>query len=1061
MSRISLQSGLSSFLVLLQAFAIAQEQTYPVTAASFPKEVIPVEGGRIEITAKFNDLSGAILYNEPFLFMITDGVSTYNLGFRGTSGLVGQVGDSFFVYSNFPEETLDFEIITYEGLFSNNNNEWHVFTLQWDKDGIPGIEDGTRKVAIFIDGVHRSSFWAEPTGSMSFPSLSAGSLNLITQDAEGVVEPMLSLKDLTIYDRENNIILQNSLATADAIENSNIGPNGQFNGGGKAAFPYDDIMLSTVMRAHPVFSSSLPPKPLVLTCESIIQKQHNKANYYHITDLKTSGLFSNVDFSISGSTNRSGYGLDVTGYFYPGTSTVLWKAVDKEGNLKTCQTQVEISQPAANDPGWTYYAPIIKDSGIYEAALIPAGDINGDGFNDLVAYYGDAWINRSVYDRRFGTSRTFTGGPLGLSPIPISTKLEGFFGEGGYLPDFTLNSAGNVNGDVFDDLIGGKNFGHQGYLYQGSISGIPAHYSWIYDDFNQDPDILAFSVLGKNAGDVNGDGYSDVVFTGLPSLATLVFHGSSSGLKSVFDWNFTFPDNENFLLYGMRLGDINKDGYDELAFLFTDNSFALFTGSSSGLNNIPMWIQKFSNGYQKQFAAGGDINGDHFNDILVSGYSALDSASYILYGTALGLDTVGVRIPYLSNPEFVGDINGDGFDEVVGNGLIYYGTAKGFYPIPDALVQHLTEQVGEAGDVNNDGFGDILGRTVEEMQLYYGFAGSKPYEERIDLCGTKNRIYSLPELYVNLQGATVKYKITGTTKRSGSGKDASGIFKNGTSYLKWMVTDQYGKLYSFTTTVIVNPYLDVQIVDDFAVKPAGEPNTIYLSYGKQSLTLKSKVTGGLHKYSYKWSTGSTASAITVSPASAGTYWYVLWVTDAKNCKSADSVKVTVIDVRCNQKVTSVLDKYLPGWSNWKILQDFIRDRNFIKVCIPLKGKWISTCVPFKNVASLLAKGAKLGVCQPDNQMIVQSGIAKDLKVEEIFTIKVSPNPSAVDFNLEVNGNVNEPLNIVIRDPLGSTVEMIHCAYSSRLVIGAKLRKGMYFVEVMQGRQRRVVNIIKL
>ncbi len=1057
-----MQVSIKQITLFLLAFlpfsGISQEQSFPISAASFPKEVIPVDGGKIQISARFKDLSGVILNNEPFLFLITDGVSTYKLGFRNFFGLVGQAGDSYSVSSNFNDEGVDGFVRTYESLLATD--QWHVFTLQWDKDGIPGIEDGSKKVAVYIDGIHRSSFWNEPAGSMSFPSITTGTLNLITQEAEGIVEPVVSVKDLVIYDRNNNIILQNTLASKDAIENSLVGPDGQFNGGGNAAFVYDDNLLSNVLTARPVFSSGIPTEPLILNCQSTILKQHNKSNYYHLGDLEISGLFSNIGFIISGATTRSGDGLNATGYFNPGTNTILWKGIDKDGSLQTCQCNMVISQPSDTDPAWTYPAPYKPDSLMLDGKLISGGDINGDGADDIVVYYWDAWIKDNTYDRRFGTARTFIGGADGLVPVPKKTKLEGFYGLGDYLPDFTMNFVGDVNGDGFSDLLAGNNFGQAVLLYLGTVNGISEKISWGYSDFLENPDILGYSVLGKNAGDVNGDSYSDVVLTGSPLFfSTVVFYGSSTGLNSTYDWIFTFPETEDYIQSGLRLGDLNNDGYDELGFLFGENSFSFFYGSASGLGNTPLWIQKFPSEYQKSYAYGGDLNGDDFYDLVVSGYSSTDSASYILYGTPSGLDTSGVKTSFLKNPSFVGDINGDGFDDLAAGGLIYYGWAKGVYPIPDALVLGLQIQVESAGDVNNDGFGDVMGRNAEEMQVYYGFPASKPYEEKIYLCGTRDMVYDLPDLYVNLSGADIKYLITGSTKRSGTGKDASGYFKNGTSSITWTVTDLNGKSYSISTTIIIDPYLEVQITDDYAVKPGGEPNTIYIGYGKQYLTLKSKVRGGSHKYSYLWSNGSTSSTIKVDPSIPGNYWYVLSVTDANNCKSVDSIKVIVVDVRCEKEVNKFLKNYLGGFANWKIIQDLVRERNFIKVCIPFKEKWISTCVSSNNVPSLLAKGAKLGICGLNSQLIVQNETVKDLKEE--FSIKLSPNPSSVNFTLEVKGNTKEPLMIVIRNPLGGTIEKFYSPYSSTLVIGSNLKKGMYFVEVMQGKNRKVEGIIKL
>src|SRR5215831_10146862 len=78
-------------------------QTLPITAVSFPKEVIDVNGGKIEFWAKLNDYSGQITVGgrQAHFFQVYDGSSTFHMGFNandgaGNGGLVGVAGDLFF-----------------------------------------------------------------------------------------------------------------------------------------------------------------------------------------------------------------------------------------------------------------------------------------------------------------------------------------------------------------------------------------------------------------------------------------------------------------------------------------------------------------------------------------------------------------------------------------------------------------------------------------------------------------------------------------------------------------------------------------------------------------------------------------------------------------------------------------------------------------------------------------------------------------------------------------------------------------------------------------------------
>jgi hypothetical protein len=74
-------------------------------------------------------------------------------------------------------------------------------------------------------------------------------------------------------------------------------------------------------------------------------------------------------------------------------------------------------------------------------------------------------------------------------------------------------TAGDVNGDGYSDLVvGAPSFNQsqgqgKAYLYSGGASGLSATASWTKT--GADYDAVGWSVA--SAGDINGDGYSDVV----------------------------------------------------------------------------------------------------------------------------------------------------------------------------------------------------------------------------------------------------------------------------------------------------------------------------------------------------------------------------------------------------------------------------------------------------------------------------------------------------------------------------------------------------------------------
>jgi hypothetical protein len=213
-------------------------QTVPITAVSFPKEVICVDGGKIEFWAKLNGYGGQISVGgrEAHFFQVHDGSSTFHMGFNANDGvanggLAGVAGASFHC------GTGSFGTWTYENIYGAGNvNKWHHYVFVWDKNGLRCLNDVNKKLAIYIDGVLNTTSW-HATNQQKFLPLTAGVFNLITTGNPPLVQGgEVAIDELKIYDRRGKLILWNTLGSADEIANSEIGPNGSFNGGGNAHF---------------------------------------------------------------------------------------------------------------------------------------------------------------------------------------------------------------------------------------------------------------------------------------------------------------------------------------------------------------------------------------------------------------------------------------------------------------------------------------------------------------------------------------------------------------------------------------------------------------------------------------------------------------------------------------------------------------------------------------------------------------------------------------------------------------------------------------------------------
>ena len=173
-----------------------------------------------------------------------------------------------------------------------------------------------------------------------------------------------------------------------------------------------------------------------------------------------------------------------------------------------------------------------------------AGDVNGDGFDDVIIGASNASTSNGPLT---GESFVVFGRALGFAAsLDLNTLdgTDGFSLEGINVNDFngsTVSAAGDVNGDGFADLIvgatgvdrnGDSNVG-EGYVIFGKASGFAAILelsSLSNGDGIQITGSGANSNIGgsvSEAGDVNGDGFSDII-VGAGSQSFVIF-GSDSG----------------------------------------------------------------------------------------------------------------------------------------------------------------------------------------------------------------------------------------------------------------------------------------------------------------------------------------------------------------------------------------------------------------------------------------------------------------------------------------------------------------------------------------------------
>ena len=408
-----------------------------------------------------------------------------------------------------------------------------------------------------------------------------------------------------------------------------------------------------------------------------------------------------------------------------------------------------------------------------------AGDVNGDGYDDLIIGAFGVGSVQGEYDTIPGPGEAYVvyGGATGADLVLDRSTLDGTRGfaltgiDAGDRSGFSVSSAGDVNGDGYDDLIigaygadpngnssgetyivygGARAPGTGGVLDLGALDGSNGFtLTGIDGDDNSGSTV-------SSAGDVNGDGYDDLVIGARyadpdgdnRAGETYIIYGGASapGTDGVLDLS-ALDGTNGFILTGVdaydnsgfsvsSAGDVNGDGYDDLIIgarnadpngdMNAGETYIVYGGASAPIGGrFNLSTLNGSNGFTltgidgddqsgSSVSSAGDVNGDGYDDLII-GASGADpdgdsnaGETYIVYGGASAPGTGGVLD--------LSDLDGT-------NGFILTGIDAGD-------LSGLS--VSSAGDVNGDGYDDLIigarygdpngNRNAGETYVIYGGA---------------------------------------------------------------------------------------------------------------------------------------------------------------------------------------------------------------------------------------------------------------------------------------------------------------------------------------------------
>ena len=487
----------------------------------------------------------------------------------------------------------------------------------------------------------------------------------------------------------------------------------------------------------------------------------------------------------------------------------------------------------------------IDESDFSGLSVSTAGDVNGDGYTDVLvgAQYADPGGDNSAGETYlvFGKGSGFAAS-VDLGSLDGS---DGFVLEGIEASDYSglsVSTAGDVNGDGYADILigapwagpGGDNEAGETYVVFGKESGFAASVDLgSLDGSNgfvlegiEASDYSGLSV--STAGDVNGDGYADIVIGAYATDPngnneageTYVVFGKGSGFAASVDLG-SLDGNDGFVLEGVdaedfsgwsvsTAGDVNGDGYADIvigAYATDPNgdneageAYVVFGKGSGFTARVELGSLDGSDGFVLEggdegdeagysVSTAGDVNGDGYADLIVGAAGGrLGGAVYLMFGkesgfsASLDLESLngsdGFKLTEIDAGDGVGysvstagDVNGDGYADVLigakwadsdgnteaGETYVVFGKAGAFSASLDLgaldgndgfalegvdVGDRSGTSVRMAGDVNGDGYADILiganqadpGGDSESGETYVVFG--RDYTESVTQEGT-------------------------------------------------------------------------------------------------------------------------------------------------------------------------------------------------------------------------------------------------------------------------------------------------------------------------------------